>query len=448
MQGRWRWMGVVLVALTGVVVAALPVINGWQAQKTWEQGVDRLSRQAAVHADGQARMQVTDYQRGLYRSSVQSRLALPAAALPPALRGALGVTAGGPIELVLEHTVKHGWRGVAFEGHVRPVGALARPFERLGGDDGSLQVNGRLGLSDQSLELRSEALSGPLDRQGNLRLTMAPLALDSHYDPTRGQWEGSLEWSGFTLAQAASDAMLRLGGLRFETDLRLVAGQPSRGIWVGDTALHLEDMALRPMAQPAMTVARVDLETSSQLAADDLMAGGIRFDWQGLVMPRSPEMQGTMALDFQRLDPAALLTLSRQTATDPSQPMAESEWRRPLAVLAAEGPRLELSNLRMETADRDGLEGQAELLIRPAMAERLVNGADGMGLWQALRLDAEFAVDAVLIDALPGEARMWAEQAKAFGILRRTATHWRMEMSVDEGALRIHGEQPWWSGGS
>ena len=447
MQRRWRWIGVALVVFAGAVVAAAPVVNGWQAQKTWERSADRLGRQAVLDTDGQARMEVTDYERGLYRSSVTSRVELPAAVVPPALRRALGVSMDGPIEFVLDHTVQHGLRGVTFEGHLRPVGPLARPFERLGGDDGSLRVNGRLGLGEQTFRLRSEALAGPVDAQGDLRLEIAPLALDSRYDNGSGEWDGSLEWSGFTLTEVATDAMLELGSIRLDADLRLIAGQPSRGIWVGDTGLSLEDMTLRPADEPAMSLSRVDLETSSRLTGEDRMEGDIRLDWQGLVAPRAPRMQGAMALEFQRLDPPALLALSQSAAAESTAPVFGPEWRRLLAVLAAEAPRLELSKLRVETADGDGLEGRAKLMVRPVMAERLVNGAGGMALWRALRLDAELAIDSALIEALPAEPRMWAEQARAFGILRRTATDWRVEMSMDEGALRIHGEQPWWSAG-
>ena len=435
MHGRWRWIGVAMVVFAGAVVAAAPVVNGWQAQKTWERSADR------------PRLEVTDYERGLYRSSVRSRVELPAAAISPALRQALGLSMDAPVEFVLDHTVDHGLRGVTFEGHLRPVGPLAAPFERLGGDADSLQVDGRLGLDEQSFRLRSETLAGPLDAEGDLRLEIAPLALDSRYEAGSGTWNASLEWSGFTLAEAATEALLELGSLRFDADLQLVAGEPSRGVWVGDSGLSLEDLTLQPAAEPAMRLSRVDLDTRSRLTDADRMAGDIRLDWQGLAVPQAPPMQGVMALDFQRLDPAALLALSESAIDDSAPGLSAAEWRQQLAVLAAEAPRVELSTLRVETTDRDGLEGRADLTVRPAMAERLANGVGGMGLWQALRLDAELAIDTALIEALPAELRLWAEQAKAFGILRRTASDWRLEVSMDEGTFRIHGKQPWWSRG-
>jgi hypothetical protein len=417
-------------------VAIAPVINGWQAEAAWRDGAPRVSDALSASLGGQARVEVVDYQRGLYSARVTSRIELPA----PALAG----NASAPIELIADHRVRHGWRGVSIDGHLEPVGPLGGPFRRLGGDDGTLSIEGELGHDAQSLQIRSEPLAGPLDPSGAVILEIAPLELKARTTDTGRHWVTALDWSGFALREPDTQVMLSLGGLRLDSDLRLVAGQPVQGIWAGDVALALEESVLRPDTDAAITLERMDLTTQSHVSDESLLDGDMMLDWQGLSLPGLAGMRGRIGAVFERLDPEALLRLSEQAAPGHRSDVSGSEWGEMLAALAAEGPRARVSSLRVESAAGAGLTGSAELRIKPDMAAQLRAAADAMALWQSLRFDASLSVDTALIEALPAEQRLWVEQAKAFGVLRRTDSGWDVAMSIDDGSLSVHGESGWW----
>ncbi|PYZ99917.1 hypothetical protein A6K26_007510 [Gammaproteobacteria bacterium 2W06] len=353
MGRHWRWwVGIPAVALAAVM-AGLPVFNGWQAEQTWQHRVEQWQRALSETVGAVATARVVDYQRGLYRASVRTELVLPASTMPSAWRAALGLSAPQPVHWVLKQTLRHGWRGVAFDGHLQPTGALAPVFERLGGDAESISVRGHLGFDTQSIAVRVQQLAGAPD-------------------------------------------LFELGGLRASTDLRPVAGRPgAEGVWRGDARLVID----------------------------------------ALELPDVAPLQGRAVVEFERIDAAALLTLSAD------------QWRPSLAALASESPRLSLAALRLETPQGQGLSGEASLRIRPAMAERLHAGASGMVLWEALRLDTELVIDQALVAVLPGEVRAWLDLGRAFGFLRRRDGDWRLALAVDEGSLRIHGQTPAWAPG-
>jgi hypothetical protein len=428
-----------MVIAAGTGVAITPVINGWQAEATWRDAAPRVSDALSASLGGQARVEVIDYQRGLYRARVTSRIELPA----PALTG----NGSAPIELIADHRLRHGWRGVSIDGHLEPVGALADSFRRLGGDETTLSMDGEFGHDAQSLQIRSESLAGPLDRSDTVTLEIAPLALEARTTEAGDHWVTALDWSGFALREPDTEAMLSLGGLKLDSDLRLVAGQPLQGVWAGEVTLGLEEGVLRPDTGKAMTLARVDLTTQSHVSDASLLDGDMTLDWQGLSLPRLAGLRGRIGVAFERLAPQALLRLSEQAASGHQSRVSESEWRQTLAAMAAEGPRARVSSLRVESAAGAGLTGSAELRIKPDMAAQLRAGADAMALWQSLRLDASLGVDTALVEALPAEQRLWVEQARAFGVLRRTDDGWDATMSIDDGSLSVNGESGWWGPG-
>lgn len=387
MKKRWRRGIAGALILLGALATAVPAFNGWQAERHWRDQVAWLDSSLAA-ANNRAGAAVIDYQRGVFTARTLSRVELPASVLDAGLRTALALPPG-PVKLKLVQTVQHGWRGVSFDGYLQPVGALAEPFDRLGGSERSVQIRGRIGLGRQSLTVQTKVLTGPLDPEGTLRLRLEPLRFESDYTADDRRLTASLDGSGLTLGAAGGDELLRLEGLQGDAEGLLEAG------------------------------------------LIDATAG---LDWTRLAVAGLPVLRGGLALALERLSPAGVVALGRQGSADA------------LALLAETGPRATLTRLQLGDDAGVGLSARADLQVQPRMADRLRAGAGGMALWSALRLDASMAIDEALIQALPAEQSTWLRQLQAFGVLQRQDDQWRLEVSMDEGRLSVHG-QPWWRGG-
>lgn len=387
MTKRWRWGTGGALILLGVMVAAVPAFNGWQAERHWRDQLAWLDAWLTAADEGTGAA-VIDYERGVFTARTVSRITLPASALADGLRMALALPPG-PIELELVQAVRHGWRGVSFDGHLRPTGPLAATFARLGGTGESVQIRGRIGLGRQSLTVQTETLAGPLDPDGMLRLRLDPLRFESDYMADDRRLTASLDGSGFALRTAGGEALLRLDGVQGDTEGRLEAG---------------------------------------------LIDAAAELDWTRLAVAGLPVLDGGLALDFARLSPVGLVALAGQDRAGA------------LPLLAETGPRATLTRLRLDDGSGAGLAARADLQVQPRMADRLRAGAGGMAMWSALRLNAAMDIDDALVQTLPEEQSAWLRQLQAFGILRRQDDHWRIEVSMDEGRLSVHG-QPWWSGG-
>ena len=378
----FRWVAVAVIAL-GVAAATVPVLMGWQAERTWHDQVAALDARLADSREG-AGARIVDYERGLFSARVRTMLELPPSALAPPVRATLGL-ADGPVELRLTQSVQHGWSSAAFDGYLQPVGALAGLFARLGGTDRSLRISGRIGIGRQSVVVRAESLAGPLDRQGQLQLRSDPMRFEAVHASRDGRLTAELLWQGVGLDDANNAAELQIDGLQGRTKARRMAG---------------------------------------------LMDLDFELDWERLYLTDQPVLRGGLGLEIERLAPAGL----------------ESDSRYALALLAEPGPRAALTRFRMQDDAGAGLSARANLEIKPRMAELLLTGQSGMALWSALHLDAELGIDDALIAAIPAGQADWVRQAQAFGILRRQDGQWRLEVSMDEGRLSVHG-QPWWTGG-
>jgi len=341
MHKGWRWAGAALGLALGAAAAGLPVFNGWQAERNWQAQVAQADRALSAGAATGANARIVEYRRGLYRSTVSTELVVPAALLTPGGRESLGLTASASLRWVLDQTVRHGWRGVRFDGDLRAVGALAPVMARLGGDAARIGVRGRLGFDSQSLVIDAGPLAG------------------------------------------------RTGG-----------------------------------------VDQLRLEANSALDRAGRLQGDLRLTGEGLDLPGLPRANGQAVLHVERLDTAAL----NQGAAAP--------WRSTLAALAAGAPRFALTRLRLETADGDAMHATANLRVQPLLAERLREGATGMALWEALRLDTELVIDQAMVEALPNEAQAWLHQGRASGFLRRREGTWRLALALEEGQLRLDDSPP------
>ncbi len=445
MTRQWRWGLIGVAVLAGLVAGAVPVVNGWQTQKTWQATIEALDTQLAAATGGEAGAQVVAYERGLYSARTTTRLVLPAASLARDSRRELALPPGPP-ELVLEQVIRHGFRGVRFSGHLEPRGPLAVPYARLGGNAETLQISGHIRPGSQALAVQTQALEGPLDPDGALQLRIEPLQLETRYRDGSSRLETRLEWPGLVMTAPETEGTLRVGRMSAESDARLVAGTLAEGVWVGEGRYSLEALALTPALEPGIALEQFTLTAASREREDGLIAGTLNSDWARLVLPDTPPLRGALEVRFDRLAPAGLLALSRQSGATDLNGLAGAGQRRALALLAEAAPRLDLSRLRVETEANAGLNGSMELAVRPAMADRLRTGQAGMALWSAVRLDAEMGLDETLARALPAEQAAWLRQLEGFGIVERREGQWRLAVSLTDGQLSVHG-RPWWGGG-
>ena len=101
---------------------------------------------------------------------------------------------------------------------------------------------------------------------------------------------------------------------------------------------------------------------------------------------------------------------------------------------------LGLSQLRIESIAGQGLSASANMVIDPRLAEQLRAGVTGMPLMRSLEVEARAGIDAALVDVLPMEQRMWAQQLEGFGILRREADQLTARANLAGGELTVDAE--------
>ncbi|MEX0386586.1 DUF945 family protein [Spiribacter onubensis] len=444
MTKQWRWGIVGALILLAGIAAAVPVFNGWQAEQTWHNQIDELNARLAAAGDGSG-ARIIEYERGAFAARTRALVELSAANFSPAMRATLALPPG-PAELMLTQTLRHGWRGVSFDGYLQPVGALAETFARLGGHERSVRIAGRFGMGRQSLTVESELLAGALDPAGTLRLRSEPLRFEADYHDRSDRLTTRLVWPELSLQAPETDGALRLEGVLITTDARLLAGTPTQGLWVGESQLDLGLFSLEPASEPGLTLRQFASRASTREGEAGLVEADFDFDWASLAIGRLPPLRGGFALAIERLAPAGLLALSQHTPGADPPATFDARQRRALALLAEAGPRFALTRLRLENPAGAGMSGTADLRILPLMADRLRMGESGMALWSAARLDAAMGIDDALARAFPAEQASWLRQLQAFGVLQRQDDQWRLEVSMDEGRLSVHG-QPWWRGG-
>ncbi len=327
MGGRWRWLaGALALALTGLA-AGMPVFNGWQAEQTWQSRVEQWDRRLADGIGAGATARIVDYQRGLYRASVRTELVLPASTLTPAMREHLGLSASGPVRWVLEQTLQHGWRGVALDGHLRPAGALAPVFERLGGNPESISVRGHLGFETQSLAIRIRRLAGVPE-------------------------------------------LFELGGMQASTDLRPVAGASGAGVWSGQTQIVIEALAL-PGAPPLQGRATVDFERIDARALLTLSADQWRPSLAALAT-ESPRL----ALSALRLETVPGQGLSGEASLQIRPAMAERLRAGAHGMALWEALRLD-TELVIDQAMVEALPNEAQAWLQQGRAFGFLRRRDG-----------------------------------------------------------------------
>lgn len=445
MKISWRWIVVAIVLLTGLAAAAMPVVNGMQAERVFQEQVALLDAELDAAIGSPARAAITTYDRGLYTTQTQALITLPETALPRAWRRAMKLP-DGPVEFVLDQTLRHGITGIHFSGFLRPQGAAAALMTHLGGDESSIRLHGDIGVNTQTVTLETDRLSGVVDPLREMRLTLEPLRFSADYQSGAERLETALEWPGLVVRSARDQSAVRAEGVSASMDGQLVAGTLFDGVWTGQSRFSLDLARVeQPQKQP-LSLSGVVMQGSSALTDSGQMTGRLALDWQELLIPELPTTRGDLELTVAGFEPEALLAFSRLAEAMEAGTVDSAIAQAALVDLLANGAKLGLSQLRIESLAGQGLSASADMVIDPRLAEQLRAGVTGMPLMRSLEVEAQAGIDAALVDVLPMEQRMWAQQMEGFGILRRDANQLTTRVNLSGGELSING-QTWWDVG-
>lgn len=442
MKISWRWVVVAVVFLAGLAAAAMPVVNGMQAERVFKEQVALLDAELDAAIGPPARAAVGVYERGLYSTRTQTLITLPESALPRPWRRAMKLP-DGPVEFMLDQTLRHGITGIHFSGFLRPQGAAAALIDHLGGNDESIRLQGDIGLNTQTLVLETDRLSGMIDSLQEITLTLEPIRFTADYGSSDERLTTALQWPGLLIQSERDQAAVRAEGLSAGMDGQLVAGTIFDGVWTGQSRFSLDLARVeQPSAQP-LELTDFVMQGSSELTQTGQMAGELAVDWQALLIPELPTTRGEFALSIAGVEPEALLAFSRLAQAMETGSVEGEAVQSAMADLLANGASLGLSGLRIESVAGQGLSASAEMVVDPRLAEQLRAGVTGMPLLRSLELEAQAGVDAALVDVLPMEQQLWARQLEGFGILRRDEGQLRARANLSGGALSING-QTWW----
>ncbi|QGM21267.1 DUF945 family protein [Spiribacter sp. 2438] len=424
--GALAFLGVLAVGL-----AALPVINGIHAERIYRTQVDAAEAQLLASGPNAPTLALMEYQRGLYRSEAITRVTWPEAAADPVWRHALELPEG-PLELVLETTVRHGIDGVRYQGGLTGDGPVVRWLEALGGGPESLQLAGRIGYRAQTMTLEVAELDGRLPPAEQLHLNSGALSLELRYHPRREALDGQLEWPGLTLTDPRGGDTITLREVSGGWQLAWLAVD-DQGLWVGENHLDTGLVVLTSLDQPPVRVDGLRLATRSRLADSGHMTVGASLDWDRLSVAPNPTLDGGLALKAEGLPLEPFLALSAGDALDADL----------LARLAEGGPRLSLERLRLAAGPGRGVAADGSLQVSPAMAGPLRQGVGSWTLLAFVDAGVSLTMDPALADQMAPVQRDWLRQLEAFGVLRRSDDQWHTELTFQDGALRVN-DVPWW----
>ncbi len=421
----------VLLGLLATGLAALPVINGIYAEQIYRTQVDVAEAQLLVSGPDAPTLALMDYRRGLYRSEAVTQVTWPEAAVDPSWRHALGLPEG-PLEMVLETTIRHGIDGVRYQGGLADDGPVVRWLEALGGGADALRLAGRIGYGAQTMTLEVAELDGRLPPAEQLHFDSGVLSMELRYHPRRGALDGQLQWPGLTLTDPGGGDTVTLRDVSGGWQLTWLEVN-DQGLWVGENHLDTELVVLTSLDQPPVRMDGLRLATQSRLADSGHMTVGASLDWDRLSVALNPPLGGGLALKAEGLPLEPFMALSAGDAVDADL----------LAMLAEGGPRLSLERFRVAAGPGRGVEADGSLQVRPTMAGPL---RQGVGAWTLLAfVDAgvSLTMDPALADQMAPAQRDWLRQLEAFGLLRQSDDQWHTELTFQDGALRVN-DVPWW----
>lgn len=428
-------LGAVIVLVAGVA-GALPWVHGQRAETAVREGVGALQARLAADPRTPAELSLLRYDRGAYGAEAVTRLRLPASEAGDELRAALGLPPG-PTHIDLRYTLEHGLTGVDIRGELVADDLVGALLERLGGDAGSLRVDGYVGLQERRLEIALQRLQGALDADGRSRVRIEPLTASARYHSGSGEGRGSADWGGLSVdvGQGGTEGA-EIGRVEVEAAGRLIAGSLANGLWAGESRVSIEHVSVREPGGGAGVLRDVRLETTTRQTGPAHMAGALAWRFGELRAPDIALDSGELALAAERLALAPLLALNRAGSAGAPLP-----GRAEIAGLLEAGPTLRLERLALRGPAGGSLTASGRLAVAPEAAEAA--GAVLAGGGQALlrHVDGELAlrVDRALAGNLPPSVAGFLGQLQAFGVLVAEGDQARLDAALADGRLTVNG---------
>lgn len=427
-------LGAVIVLVAGGA-AALPWVNGQRAETAVRDSVAAMQARLAAEPRTPAELSLLRYDRGAYGAEAVTRLRLPASAAGNELRAALGLPPG-PTHIDLRYTLEHGLAGVDIRGELVADGLVGALLERLGGDAGSLRVDGRVGLQERRLEVTLQRLQGSLDAGGGSQLRIEPLTAAARYHGGSGEGSASAGWGGLSMEAGQGDEGAEIGRVEVEAAGRLIAGSLANGLWAGESRVTVERLHVREAGRGSGLLRDLRLETTTRQTGPEHMAGTLAWRFGELRAPDIALDGGELELAAERLALAPLLALNRAASAGAAPP-----GRAAIAGLLEAGPTLRLERLALRGPAGGSLTASGRLAVAPEAAQAA--GAVLAGGGQALlrHVDGELAlrVDRALAGDLPPSAAGFLGQLQAFGVLVADGDQARLDAALADGRLTLNG---------
>ncbi len=445
MKKGWRWIVGTVVVLAALAAAAMPIVTGMQTERIYREQVALFDAQLNAAYGLEARSEVLTYDRGLYSTRTEALIRLPDAALSADFRKVMGLPAG-PVEFVLEQTLQHGISGVDFEGYLRPRGVTEALITQLGGDTQFIAVAGEINLRTQSVEVATQRLEGLIGPDLNVLMVFEPMRFSGFYQVASEEIATAFDWAGLTLsATMEGQGRLALEGIRLRMNGELVAGTLFDGLWVGESRFQVNQMLIEPPDAPGLALESLVMTGNSELSAEQKLIGSLGIEWDRLALPDVPALRGAMELSASQLDADKLFAfLTSAQALRGGNLGAWMRQAEALTLLLEDGPEIGLPVFRIESEAGQGLSGSAQLVISPALAERMRAGQSGAALLNELDFQAEIGIDEPLVPLMPREQQQWVRQLQGFGVLRSEQGQLRGRVAMTRGALQING-MTWWN---
>jgi len=430
---RYGLAAVVVLAAGGA--AALPWVNGQRAEVAVRDGVTAIQTRLAADPRTPGELSVLRYERGPYGSEAVTRLRLPASEAGDELRASLGLPPG-PSHIDLRYTLDHGLTGVDIHGELVAEGLVGAVLERLGGDAGSLQVDGYVGLQERRLTIRLARLEGTLDEGGRSRLRIEPLTAVARYDSASGEATASARWGGMRVDFGAGEEGAEIGPVRGEAAGSLVAGSLANGLWAGEYSGSIANVSVREAGKESGSISDISFQTTTRQTDPQHMAATMSWRFGELRAPDIALASGELALAAERLALAPMLALNRIGSN------GEGELgREQVAALLRAGPSLRVERLALRGAEGGSLVMTGRMAVAPAAAQQAgtVLASGGQTLLRHVDGNLALRVDRSMAGSLPPGAREVLGQLQAFGVLIADGDQARLDASLADGRLTVNG---------
>ncbi|MRH77811.1 DUF945 family protein [Spiribacter sp. C176] len=422
MKQGLRWGLGLLVLIIGGGVAGIPVFTGSMAEMAYRSGIEDMNQRLDANPELSGQIEITQYDRGLYSSSVVTRYSLQNPMLD--------------FDVVQE--MQHGFAGARFEGHAIPRGRTREVMEQLGGGDDTIRFNGRYGTEDVEFVVMMDALSGVLDVEPDVQLNLQPLQIDGQMTHTGESVRVDMDWGGLAMRSLSTPDVIEMGQARGQLNAKLIAGDTSLGVWDGDFGLDIARLNANVDEAESFAIEAIALAGRTDVNEQDRIDSRFTLSFESLTSMGMDPIRGSATLRSEGLLVEPLLELANQA----EQLGDDAPYERLLADAIAQGVTLYLTEGELAAGPQRRLSADAELVIKPEMADLLRAGLMSFAMLEAMDFEMNVGLDQALANSLPRELGVWLAQMRAFGVLRAQDDRLELNIRLQDGEVLVHGE-PW-----